>query len=98
MSVYKFRLSNQLKSKSDSQPRRRETEPRYAPISGVTLFTSRITILDSIHSFTRSIVGPCLDFWKRDVWAMKHTTDLLKKSIKVLDMMVKMIKISVPGD
>jgi len=79
MSVYKFRLSNQLKSKSDSQPRQRETEPWHVPISGVTLFTNHITILDSIHSFTQSIVGPYLEFWKKDVWAIKHTTDLLKK-------------------
>jgi len=79
MGVYRFRLSNQLKSKSDSQPRRRETKPRHVPRSGVTPFTSRITVLDSIHSFVRSIVGPCIESGKRDVWAMKHTTDLLKK-------------------
>jgi len=79
MNVYKFRLSNQFKSKSDSQPRWRETEPRHVPISGVTLFMSHITILDSIHSFMQSIVGPCIESGKRDVWAMKHTTDLLKK-------------------
>jgi len=43
------------------------------------VFTSRITILDSIDSFMQSILGPCIESGKRDVWAMKHTTDLLKK-------------------